>query len=363
MSTIRHSVARFAAALLCIAAVTVFAPAPVRAEAGGFRCEQISFPVTLSPADATVYNVEGVLCARGTVHNKTVQITIHGSTYTHQYWDWPYQSATYSYVRHATAAGYAVLNLDRIGSGESDRPAAELVDVVSNAYVIHQIVGVLRSGELVVPSFGVVRAERVVLVGHSLGSAIAISEAATYGDVDGVVLTGLAHTLGPGVPDLLASLYPANADPLFAGQNIPDGYLTTLPGTRGSSFFYYAPGADPAVIALDEQTKGTVTPFETNGVIPALFQSGDIHVPVLVVMGDFDTLFCAAPSCTGSGSLAIETAFYAPDACLETVVIPDTGHDINLHFEAPYAYALIQEWIGRRVGSDPRVPAPQPCQP
>ena len=101
MSTIRYSVPRLAAALLVIAAATVFAPAPAQAEAGGFRCEPISFPVTLSPADATVYNVEGVLCARGTVHNKTVQITIHGSTYTHQYWDWPYQSATYSYVRHA----------------------------------------------------------------------------------------------------------------------------------------------------------------------------------------------------------------------------------------------------------------------
>src|SRR5688500_15167128 len=110
MSIIRNSVPRLAAALLCIAAAIAFAPAPAWAEAGGFRCEQISFPVNLSPADPTVYNVAGTLCARGTVHNKTVQITIHGSTYTHQYWDWPYQSATYSYVRHAAAAGYAVLN-------------------------------------------------------------------------------------------------------------------------------------------------------------------------------------------------------------------------------------------------------------
>jgi pimeloyl-ACP methyl ester carboxylesterase len=181
--------------------------------------------------------------------------------------------------------------------------------------------------------------------------------------VDGVVVTGLAHTLGPGVPELLSSFHFANTDPRFAGQNIPDGYLTTIPGTRGGSFFYYAPGVEPAVIALDEQTKGTVTANETNGVIPALFQSGDIHVPVLVAVGDYDTLFCTAPSCTLSGSLAAETAFYAPDACLETVAIPDSGHNFNLHFEAPYAYALIQEWIGRRVGSDPRVPAPQPCQP
>ncbi|HSG40212.1 MAG TPA: alpha/beta hydrolase, partial [Thermoanaerobaculia bacterium] len=111
-------------ALLCALAIAVLVPSSASAIAGGFRCEELSLPVTLSPSDATVYNVFGVLCSRGAIENKTFQITLHGITYSHLYWDFPFQPETYSYVRRATAAGYAVLNLDRIGIGQSDHPPA-----------------------------------------------------------------------------------------------------------------------------------------------------------------------------------------------------------------------------------------------
>jgi pimeloyl-ACP methyl ester carboxylesterase len=353
---------RLIAALLCAAAVAL-TPSSARAEEGGFRCEEVTFPVTLSPEDATVYDVAGFLCARGTVHNKTIQLVIHGATYSHLYWDFPFQPETYSYVRRAAEAGYAVLNLDRIGIGGSDRPAAAEVTVASNAFVIHQIVQTLRGGDLVVPSFGILRAERVVSIGHSLGSAIAIVEAVTYGDVDGVIITGLMHSLGPGVPDLFASIFPASLDPRFAGQTIPDGYFTTAPGTRGGSFFYHAPFFDRAVVALDEQTKETFTQGELDNVLPSLFLTGGIHVPVLVAVGDHDRLFCPDPGCTASGRVAAEPGFYAPDACPEAVAIPDAGHNLNLHLNAQLSYDVMLEWLDRRIGSDPRVPAPMPCQP
>jgi pimeloyl-ACP methyl ester carboxylesterase len=339
----------------------LLAPSNAWAEAGGLRCEELSFEVTLSPSDATVYNVFGVLCSRGSIHRATVQVTLHGSTYSHLYWDWPYQPETYSYMRRATAAGYAVLNLDRIGIGQSDHPPAAAVTIGANAHVVHQIVQTLRGGDLIVPAFGRVSAERVVLVGHSLGSVIAIEEAATYGDVDGVVLTGVSHTVTPVLGEILGALYPANLDPRFAGRNIPDGYLTSLPGTR--TVFYHVPSADPLVIAIDEQTKETVTAAELDTAFPALALSTGVHVPVFVVVGDLDLAFCAAPSCTESGSLAIEASFYPADACTEALAIPRAGHDLNLHFQAPLAYDAVLEWLDRRVGSNPNVPPPSPCQP
>jgi pimeloyl-ACP methyl ester carboxylesterase len=262
-------------------------------------------------------------------------------------------------MRRATAAGYAVLNLDRIGIGQSDRPPAQAVTVVANAYVVHQTVQALRSGDLVVPSFGRISADRVVLVGHALGSAISIQEAATYGDVDGVVLTGVSHTVTPVLGSILGSFYPASLDPRFAGQSIPAGYLTSQPGNRG--VFYSLPSVDPLVLAIDEQTKETVTTGELSTALPALGLSGSIHVPVLVVVGDLDRSFCSPPSCTASGSLAIEPSFYPPDACAEAVAIADAGHALNLHFQAPIAYDTILDWMDRRVGSDARVPAPSPC--
>ena len=352
-----------AAALLCAVALFALTPSPVLAEAGGFRCEQVTFPVTLSLADPTVYEVAGFLCAEGSAHGKTFQITIHGGTYSHLYWDWPYQPETYSYLRRATAAGYAVLNIDRIGIGLSDRPPAEAVDFKANAYVVHQIVQALRGGDLVVPSFGRVRAERIALVGHSMGSFTSVVEAGTYGDVDAVVVTGALHSFGPDIPTAPASFYPASLDPRFAGQNIPDGYLTSLPGTRDARFFYRAGAFDPQVVAVDEQTKETVTTGELADLATWAPLSAAIQVPVLVVVGDNDTLFCPDPSCTASGALDAEAGFYAPEACPEVVALPETGHNLNLHLSAPVTYDLILEWMDRRVGSDPRVPAPQPCAP
>jgi pimeloyl-ACP methyl ester carboxylesterase len=352
---------RFAARLLCAAALAALVPSLAWADQGGERCQDVSFPVKLSPGDATPYNVFGILCSRGSLHNKTIQIALHGSTYSHLYWDWPYQPELYSYVRYATAAGYAVLDLDRIGIGRSSHPPADAVTIDANAYVVHQIVQALRGGDLVVPSFGRVRAERVALVGHSLGSLISIAEAATYGDVDGVALTGVSHTITPVLGDTLSTLYPANLDPHFAGRNIPDGYLTSQPGLR--NIFYHAPFFDPHVLALDEQTKETTTTGELNTALPALGLSNAIHVPVLVVVGDYDAAFCAAPTCSASGSLANEPSFYPPDACTETAIIPGSGHDLNLHYTAPLTFVTLQAWMDRRVGRNPNAPAPQPCHP
>jgi pimeloyl-ACP methyl ester carboxylesterase len=259
-------------------------------------------------------------------------------------------------MRRATAAGYAVLNLDRIGIGQSDHPAADAVTIEANGYVVHQIVQALRGGNLVIPSFGRVSAERVALVGHSLGSVISMQEAGTYGDVDGVVLTGISHNVTPVLGDILSSLYPANLDPHFAGRSIPDGYLTSLPGLR--TIFYQAPFFDPQVVAVDDQNKETVTVAELNTAVPALALSASIHAPVLVVVGDFDAAFCTAPSCSASGSLASEPGFYPADACAEAVAIPDTGHDLNLHYSAPVTYDVILDWFDRRVGSSTKAPAP-----
>lgn len=346
--------------LFCLLILALLVPAAASAAQGGLRCEEVSLSVTLSPSDSNVYDVFGVLCSRGSIQHKTVQITLHGATYSHLYWDWPFQPEVYSYMRRATAAGYAVFNIDRIGIGQSDHPPAEAVTIGANAHVVHQIVQALRSGDLIVPSFGRIQAERVALVGHSLGSVISIAEAATYGDVDGVVLTGVSHTVTPALGEVLASLYPANLDPRFAGQGLPDGYLTSLPGSR--TVFYHEPSADPLVIALDEQTKETVTTAELDTAVPALFLSGGVHVPVLVVVGDFDLAFCEAPSCSASASLANEASFYPADACAESAIIPGAGHDLNLHVQAPLAYDAVLEWMDRRVGSDTRVVPPSPCE-
>jgi hypothetical protein len=82
---------------------------------------------------------------------------------------------------------------------------------------------------------------------------------------------------------------------------------------------------------------------------------------VFVIVGDFDAAFCGAPTCSASGSLAAEASFFPADACVETAVVADAGHDLNLHFQAPLAYDAVLDWLDRRVGSDPDAPPPVPC--
>jgi pimeloyl-ACP methyl ester carboxylesterase len=344
--------------LCAVLAVLWVAPGGARAssEAAALRCRPVEFSVTLSPTNVTPYRVVGELCGRGEVPHSTLQVLLHGATYSHAYWNWPLEPDRYSYVEFITRAGYATLTIDRIGIGASDHPPSDQVTIASNAFVVHQLVQTMRAGRQV-DGFGFVRSERVMLVAHSLGSFIATLEAATYADVDGVILSGLLHNLGPGAGEIALTYYPAPFDPRFAGAGLDFGYITTLPGTRGSTYFYYPPTTDPAVVALDEATKETVTVGEFGDTLAALTQSGNIHVPVLEVVGENDTLYCAPPSCSATGALAFEPLFYAPDACLQLNAIPLSSHDLNLHRHAHVWYEIARAWADGHVGADTRSPA------
>jgi pimeloyl-ACP methyl ester carboxylesterase len=269
-----------------------------------------------------------------------VQLLQSGATYGSEYWDFGYHPSTYSYVRKANAAGFATLNLDRLGIGTSTHPAAGLITTATEANIAHLLVRKLRDG-----AFGT-SFDRVALVGHSYGSVIALAESGTYRDVDAVVLTGLDHEVAPGfVTTFTASLAPADlADPDRFGDLAP-GYLTTRPGTRTG--FYYTPNADPAAIAYDEATKQTFTVTEDATFPTVLPDTLGITAPVDVVVGQYDALFCGPVSdCANPLSLtSLERTFYPSAASFAFTVIPDAGHSLNLQRNAPATFAAIDTWL------------------
>jgi pimeloyl-ACP methyl ester carboxylesterase len=297
----------------------------------------------------------------GPAAGKTVQVLLHGSTYAQYYWDFPYQAEHYSFVRSATKRGYATFNLDRIGNGASDHPASDLVDIDANAFVVHQVVEALRAGEVASQSF-----EKVIVVGHSMGSMTTINYAGSFpGEADGIILTGILHDINwpMAYALLLSNLYPAYFDPKFAGQFPNYDYLTTVPGKRGDAF-YYLENADPAVIALDESLKETTTSGELNTGPGMCFDpiSYQIQGPVLVVIGQYDYLFCGnLVNCSDKAAVqAFEEGWYSASACVETAVINDAGHDLNLHLDADAAYSQMLTRADRHVGRTAGA-APQPC--
>jgi pimeloyl-ACP methyl ester carboxylesterase len=323
---------------LALTTVTLVAP-PAPATADSLSCSTVSLPVVLSAGSQTTYSVWGQLC--GAAPGRPVEVLSHGITYSHTYWDWPYQPSTYSYVRYANAHGRATFDYDRIGEGNSSRPPATSVTIPANAFVLHQIVGALRSGQLGTPF------NRIISIGHSLGSLIAMEEAGQYHDVDAVALSGISHSfVTVGVALLFPDFVPTQLDPVLAPQNFPLGYVTTRAGTR-EEHFYYAPTADPAVVALDEATKQAGTAGELATLPVALPFSLSITAPVLVINGDNDQLICGGilPCSSALNPFNTESTFYPAAASYTQVLIPNMGHDMTLQTNAPEFFADVDTWI------------------
>jgi pimeloyl-ACP methyl ester carboxylesterase len=347
-------------AVLAIVLGALATAQPTAAEAM-LECSDYHLSVTLAPEETDTFQVTGTLCSEGQVAGKTVQLLLHGSTYARYYWDFPYQSEHYSYVHAATRRGYATFNLDRIGNGTSDHPDGSLVDIDANAYVVHQVVEALRAGQVASQSF-----EKVIVVGHSMGSMTTINYAGSYpGEADGIILTGFLHDVNWDFVNstLLPSFYPATFDAKFSGQFPNYDYLTTLPGVRGGPF-YYLPNVNPEVLALDETLKQTTSIGELNTGPLMVFDPVSLQIegPVQVVIGEFDFIFCGSlVNCSDPAAVqSFEEAFYSASACVETTVISEAGHNLNLHTNVNSAYSKMLSWADSTVGITSGS-ASQPC--
>lgn len=313
------------------------------------ECMETSTSVYLAEGADETYNVAGELCYKGNLGDKTVQLLISGHTYDSTYWDFPYEPDTYSYVNAAIDAGYATFNIDRPGVGKSDVPDdPTLLTTPSQGYVVHQLVEALRAGEI-----ADTKVDKIVLVGHSLGSSIALYEAGAYGNVEAVVSAGLGGTNLEFIPTLQSYQYPANQDPKFA--DLPDGYVTTQPGKRGDSFYNTA-YAEQAVIDEDNKTKQPGTP-QAIITIPEARSSeigGNVRLPVFFTVGEKDALYCNANNpelpCSTKEEIIQREQQYFPNACLDAYVQLDAGHDGNLHPNAPDMFKAVNAWIDEWVG-------------
>ncbi|ROP42212.1 alpha/beta hydrolase [Saccharothrix texasensis] len=323
-------------AVALVAAGTCLAPGT--AGAAPAVCEDVRVPVAVA---LTAHSVYGRLCVpEGAT---TLQVLVPGGTYNSAYWDIGYSPENLSYRQAMNRAGIATVAVDRLGSGRSSKPLSVLLGLSTQAKAVHAVIQSLR------PRF-----ERVVLVGHSIGSAVATTEAVTYRDVDGVVLTGLSHQINlPGAVPVFTTLIPTTLDPRTVGRGLDLGYLTTIAGSRYSSF--HSPGvAERGALDFDEATKDVVTPLETVSTVlisELLPLSRRITVPVMVVMGGRDGNFCGPPlgaDCSSSEALRLsEGRFYAPEARLNAYVVPGYGHSLNFSPNAPGYHRAVAEWTDR----------------
>lgn len=337
---------------LIAALVAVIAPAATASAATDPVCRDVTIPVALAPLLPRTEHVHAVYCTPA--HPRALQLLIHGMTYNGRYWDFPDPddgTDRYSYTHTATSAGYATLAIDRIGTGQSSRPLGALVTITSNAYVIHQIVQALHHGTITGHP-----EPTIALVGHSYGSWVTWYEASDWHDVDAVILTGISHRVPVTayLNVLPKILQPAMADPRFVGKIVDPTYLTTVPGQRYAAF--NAPAYEtPAVQAEDERTKDTVTAAEVAVFPLILTRRLDIRVPVLLVNGTLDSLFCGpaygGADCDTAPALVAQEAplLGAQVPCVDGYVLPAAGHDLNLMRNARDWFGAATSWLTARL--------------
>jgi pimeloyl-ACP methyl ester carboxylesterase len=324
------------AALITIALATVTPAAltvgtPANASPG--TCTDSFLPVSLGPGLPADQQVFTRLCRPPGQTTDTVQLLVHGCLYNSLYWDFPDPTDRYSYVAHATRAGYATLAVDMLGNGQSSHPLSGLVTVDAGVWVIHQVVLALRAAGFA----------KVVEVSWSFGTFFSWLEVSRYHDVDAAIFTGATHHLAvsPALLKDALSLEPAGPDP---------GYLTTQPGTRRHIFYDPAP-ADPDVVAYDEAHKDLMTEAEITGFPAALAEPLDIRVPVLLVLSATDPLFCGplATDCTTEQALRDQERPFLGATNATAYLLADSGHALDLGYHATDAFDVEQAWVASTI--------------
>lgn len=276
-----------------------------------------------------------------------VMVLLHGATYNHLYWDM-HPEERYSFLRQAWDCGWATLAVDAPGHGWSTiiEPAQATAEAVSAVYA--QVVTDLRAG-----TYGPVLAN-VMLVGHSAGTALILYTIQNHPEltdqVAGLVLTGMTHM--PKLSDLAVpadAMHPANTEPRFS--NIPDGWLTTIPGFRDELWWS---SSSPRELPTEDELvlKDYFAPIELVGAHEYWVQPVTVPVPpVLTVIGAQDRPFCWGASAEGrchdaATLLANERPYYPAGTDLTTHVVPGDGHSISWDRRAT---SVILDWATSKV--------------
>lgn len=304
------------------------------ARADQVEVKRIAFPVVLS--DGHAYSMKAYFYHHGRDMHRPLQVLVHGATYNHTYWDAPtIDGEAYSYARRM-AANYPVLALDQLGAGESDHPDGDFFTLDEASSALHQVMARLRTENPTGHRFG-----KIVLVGHSLGSITAVYAEATYGDADGLVVTGLALTP-----------HPAPVSSALLGPLLETSYVS-FPAALRAQLFYYSPSADPVVVAddnaflCDQVPRGEFVTGLQLAAEPDLLGASLITEPVLVQLGADDV--------TAPASLAPGEAAYYPGASSVTVeALPSIGHALNLHVDHEGGWDQIAGWIEDHVADGER---------
>lgn len=258
-------------------------------------------------------------------------VALHGGTYTSAYFDLP----GFSLLDRAAAAGLPVLALDRPCYGETTPlpPGAETI-LASAERLDAIIAGCLeQSGE---------PARRIVLIGHSIGAAVALAIAARQPSwpLTGVAISGVCLESPPEAGSAWASL--------------PNTVMVELPpALKDAVMFGPADSFGTPMPSLSHVADAPVPRAELIDIVmgwPAITDDilGKIRLPVHYRLAEHDRLWIA-----NDDQVARLAAKLGQSPAVDARLLPDTGHCTDFHHAGP---ALQNEQIAFALRCSATVP-------
>lgn len=266
------------------------------------------------------------------------------------YWNLPFNNYNYSYVDYALSRGYRTFAYDRLGIGKSSHgdPKNE-IQTALEVESLAQITRLIRNGT--VPEIHA-KPSKIIHVGHSFGSVQTYVLTDKYPDLsDGIILTGYS-TNSTFMPYFLAGSTFQQTKPSPNRQNYTAGYLSAATIANTEYAFFYPGNFDPRILAFGDKIKQPVTVGEllTIGGIP---KQSRFTGPALIITGSNDLPFCGG-DCLATGGTEISIPAAAKVAfpsvkAFSAVLQPNTGHGLNLHYNATGGYKQIADFLEKHV--------------
>jgi pimeloyl-ACP methyl ester carboxylesterase len=349
---VKRALRRPAPILAALAVLLVF-PGYAEARSRQVVSQEVSFAVRNTNtsavscrADGAAYTIKGHLVAPSALlarpaRRRTVTLYLHGWSFGE--WLWNFSSVPgYNYAQIEARSGHASVVIDRIGYGASSRPDGSQICLGSQADVAHQIVGQLRSGSYTggqapPPAFG-----RVALAGHSIGGLVASIEAASFRDVNLLVVAAYSDDASQTARTTYGrpfNLCRSGGEPV-AGGALGYAHFDQSPDAFKALMFH---SGTPAVLNAAATLR---TPDPCGDILsapialarqPALLPK--IKVPVLVICGKKDLLFVVCRN---------QRKRYTRSRDTSLVLVPGAGHALTLDRNAGVFRRKIGTWLRRR---------------
>ena len=236
-------------------------------------------------------------------------IAIHGGTYSSAYFDLSGRSL----LECAAANGIAALAIDRPGYGGSPMLALDAMNIAGQAEFLAEALGEVweaHRGE----------ASGVVLVGHSIGAAIAatVASLAPSWPLLGLAVSGVGLTTNPGDHEMWQSL------PNLPLVDMPAAVKDQVMFGPAGSFAPDMPAASHAANAAVPKAELLSITGEWHGVARAVL--GRIDVPVHYRQAEFDRLWIVDQDQVAGFAAALSRS-----PLVDARLVEGVGHCIDFH--------------------------------